>query len=163
MRYRPPGHSRMLLTLQLAVVLPAAALIVFSVWNLHRIQRDRAVEAAMQRDFSRVLEITEHHLNDKARRFAEEARAGFPCPADSSGQVERKLDELLLQRPQFAHAFLYWPHKGMLVRSQPERMDDPTFREESERMVYALGWLSDSRAKSLTHELRVREKRKKER
>ena len=153
----------MLLTLQLAVVLPAAALIVFSVWNLRRIQRDRAVEAAMQRDFSRILEITEHHLNDKARRFAEEARAGFPCPADSSGQVERKLDELLLQRPQFAHAFLYWPHKGMLVRSQPERMDDPSFREESEHMVYALGWLSDSRAKSLTHELRVREKRKKER
>jgi signal transduction histidine kinase len=153
----------MLLTLQLAVVLPAAALIVFTVWNLRSIQRDRAVEAAMQRDFFRVLEITENRLNEKARRLVEETRAGFPCPGDSLDVVERKLDELLVQRPQFAHAFLYWPHKDMFVRSQPERMEDSGFREESERMVSALNWITADRAKGIWHELRTREKRKEER
>jgi len=154
----------MFLTLQLAVVLPAAALIVFTVWNLRSIQRDRAVEAAMQRDFFRVLEITESRLNEKARRLVEEVRAGFPCPGDSPDTAERKLDELLVQRPHFAHAFLYyWPHKEMVVRSQPERLEDSGFREESERLQHALGWLTESRAKSIWHELRTREKRKEER
>ena len=153
----------MLLTLQLAVVLPAAALIVFSVWNLRSIQRDRAVEAAMQRDFIRVLEITEDRLNEKARRLVEEARTGFPCPGDSLDTVEHKLDELLAQRPQFAHAFLYWPRKEMIVRSQPERLEESGFRAESERMQHALGWLTESRAKNTAHELRKREKRKEER
>jgi signal transduction histidine kinase len=163
MRHRPPGRSRILLTLQLAVVLPAAALIVFTVWNLRSIQRDRAVEAAMQRDFFRVLEITENRLNEKARRLVEETRAGFPCPGDPPDVVEHKLDELLAQRPQFAHAFLYWPHKDMFVRSQPERLEDHGFREESERMVSALNWITEARAKGIWHELRTREKRKEER
>src|SRR5215475_9755113 len=91
MMSRPrPGRSRMFLTLQLAVVLPAAALIAFSVWSLHSIHRDRAVEAAMQRDFSRVLEITEKRLNEKARRMVEEARPGLPCPSEHAGD---KLEE----------------------------------------------------------------------
>jgi len=158
-----PGRSRMFLTLQLAVVLPAAALIAFSVWSLHSIHRDRAVEAAMQRDFSRVLEITEKRLNEKARRMVEEARNNFPCPADSPDKSGQKLNELLKQRPQFAHAFLYWPHKELIVRSQPERMDDPDFHEESVRLANTLGWLTESRIKNLVRELREREKRREER
>src|SRR5215469_7650813 len=164
MMSRPrPGRSRMFLTLQLAVVLPAAALIAFSVWSLHSIHRDRAVEAAMQRDFSRVLEITEKRLNEKARRMVEEARNNFPCPADSPDKSGQKLNELLKQRPQFAHAFLYWPHKELIVRSQPERMEDPDFHEESVRLANSLGWLTESRIKSLVRELREREKRREER
>ena len=158
-----PGRSRMFLTLQLAVVLPAAALIAFSVWSLHSIHRDRAVEAAMQRDFSRVLEITEKRLNEKARRMVEEARNNFPCPADSPDKSGQKLNELLKQRPQFAHAFLYWPHKELIVRSQPERMEDPDFHEESVRLANTLGWLTESRIKNLVRELREREKRREER
>src|SRR5215831_2280767 len=113
MMSRRPGRSRMFLTLLLAVVLPAAALIGFSLWSLHSIHRDHAVEAAMQRDFSRVLEITEKRLNEKARRTVEEARNSFPCPADSPDEAGQKLRELLKQRPQFALAFLYWPHKEL--------------------------------------------------
>src|SRR5689334_6984173 len=151
MRHHRSGRTRMLLTLQLAVVLPAAALIVFSVWNLHNIQRDRAVEAAMQRDFSRVLEITEKRLNEKARRTVEEARSSFPCPKESQEATAHKLDEFLEQHSQFAHAFVFWPHKEMIVRSQPERMEDADFREESEHMMSALSWISESKAKTLVH------------
>ncbi len=43
--------TRLLLTLELAVILPAAALVLVSAWHVLHIQRDRAVEAAIQRDF----------------------------------------------------------------------------------------------------------------
>ncbi|HEU0369198.1 MAG TPA: hypothetical protein VFR42_08320, partial [Candidatus Acidoferrum sp.] len=52
---RLTDRTRMLLTLELAIVLPAASLMAFSVWNLHQIQRDKAIEAAIQRDFTSVL------------------------------------------------------------------------------------------------------------
>ena len=42
-------RARRILTLELAVVLPAAALVVLSVIHLRSIQRDRQVEAAFQR------------------------------------------------------------------------------------------------------------------
>jgi hypothetical protein len=48
------GKTRLLLTLELAVILPAAALVVLSAWHVLQIQRDRAMEAAIQRDFSPV-------------------------------------------------------------------------------------------------------------
>ena len=37
--------TRLLLTLELAVILPAAALVLLSAWHVQHIQRDRAVEA----------------------------------------------------------------------------------------------------------------------
>jgi signal transduction histidine kinase len=162
MMSRRPGRYRMFLTLLLAVVLPAAALIAFSLWSLHSIHRDRAVEAAMQRDFSRVLEIAEKRLNEKARRMVEEARNNFPCPADSPDETGQKLSELLKQRPQFAHAFLYWPHKELIVRSQPDRKEDQDFHEESMRLASSLEWLTESKIKTLVREFREREKRKEE-
>jgi len=39
--------TRLLLTLELAVILPAAALVILSAWHVVHIQRDRAVEAAI--------------------------------------------------------------------------------------------------------------------
>ena len=50
-KWRLTERTRTLLTLELAIVLPAAALMGFSHWNLKQIQRDRAVEAAIQRGF----------------------------------------------------------------------------------------------------------------
>src|ERR1700751_1619088 len=52
-------RTRLMLTLELAVVLPAAVLVIWSAWHVKHIQRDRAVEAAIQRDFSHVLTISE--------------------------------------------------------------------------------------------------------
>src|SRR5258707_14643934 len=67
-KWRLTDRTRTLLTLELAIVLPAAALMGFSIWNLKHIQRDKAVEAAIQRDFQYVLKIAEkkswHQAND---------------------------------------------------------------------------------------------------
>jgi len=52
-------RTRLLLTLELAIILPAASLMAFSIWNLRHIQRDKAIEAAIQRDFTYVLKIAE--------------------------------------------------------------------------------------------------------
>ena len=59
-RWNP--RTRLLLTLELAVVLPAATLIYFSVAHLNHIKRDHGVEAAIQRDFSQVLAISEKEI-----------------------------------------------------------------------------------------------------
>ena len=58
-KWRLTDRTRTLLTLELAIVLPAAALLGFSIWNLKHIQRSEAIEAAIQRDFSHVLKIAE--------------------------------------------------------------------------------------------------------
>jgi hypothetical protein len=58
-KWRLTDRTRTLLTLELAIVLPAAALLGFSIWNLKHIQRAEFVEAAIQRDFSHVLKIAE--------------------------------------------------------------------------------------------------------
>jgi len=56
-------RTRLILTLEFAVVLPAAALVILNVWHLNQIRRDRAVEAAIQRDFTQVLHISEKQIN----------------------------------------------------------------------------------------------------
>lgn len=58
-KWKLTERTRTLLTLELAIVLPAAALMAFSIWNLKNLQRDKAIEAAIQRDFSYVLKIVE--------------------------------------------------------------------------------------------------------
>jgi hypothetical protein len=50
-------RTRLILTLELAVTLPAVALIVFNLWNLRSIHRDKAIEAAIRQDFDQVLAI----------------------------------------------------------------------------------------------------------
>ena len=81
-------RTRMLVTLELAIALPATALIVHSIWHLRSIQRDRAVEAAIQRDFSHVLKIAEKRFNSKAYKAVEQLRLEFPGPG---GPIVQKL------------------------------------------------------------------------
>ena len=73
-------RTRLLLTLELAVVLPAAALIIFMALRLKSIQRDRQVEAAIQRDFYEVLAISEKHMSERAYDMVDEVRHQFPNP-----------------------------------------------------------------------------------
>ncbi len=61
-------RTRLMLTLELAVVLPAAALVILSALHLKSIQRDRGVQAAFQRDFSQVLAISEKADESKGVR-----------------------------------------------------------------------------------------------
>jgi signal transduction histidine kinase len=152
--WRWSDRARMLLTLELAIVLPAAALIGFSVWNLRSIQRDRAVEAAIQRDFSQVLKIAEKKINEKARKLVAGARAEFPCP-DDKGAIATKLDAMLRNHPEFAYAFLYDKKTNTFVgRIQPSRANDPALHAEGEKWFeMSQAWVPQD-AKEIAEKLR---------
>ncbi len=122
-------RTRLLLTLELAVVLPAATLIYFSVAHLNRIKRDHGVEAAIQRDFSQVLAISEKEMNHKAVALLDDVKADLPSPGEACGP---SLDKLLAAHPYVAHIYLYDPQRGQIFRSQPSRLRDPQFRAEAE-------------------------------
>src|SRR5579872_2930563 len=77
-RWRWNERTRLLLTLELAVVLPAAALIVINVLQLEKIHRDHGIEALMQRDFSEALAISEKRINEKGYAMVEQVRHDFP-------------------------------------------------------------------------------------
>jgi len=137
-RWRWSERARLVLTLELAVVLPAAALIVFSVLHLNSIQRDRTVEALIQRDFHQVLAISEKQMSKRAFAMVEAVRREFPS---SGATCPPALEALLKQHPEAAHLFLYDPHNGWVLRSQPARMHEKDFHAESEDWAKGETWL----------------------
>ena len=125
------------LVLMLAVILPAIALIAFALHHLWSIQQDKAIEAAIQLDYQRILAIAEKQIDGRAYDIAEEAIAQFP-PADRADD----LDSFLKDHPDIAHAFL-WSGKGDYeFRSQPNRMmHDRQFCSESQMLSQDFrGW-----------------------
>jgi signal transduction histidine kinase len=141
MKAKRPRNERvrMMLTLQLAVILPAAILVILSAWHLKTIQRDRAVEAAIQRDFSQVLAISEKQINHRAAELVDDVRSECPTPGDACSV---NLDRVLAAHPYVAHLMLYDPENGFVIRSQPYRLrNDPGFRDEAEHMSKMMeGW-----------------------
>src|SRR5215472_14692348 len=89
-------RTRLMLTLELTLVLPAAALIIASALHLRSIQRDRAVEAAIQRDFSQVLAIAEKQINHKAYDLIDDVRSQFPT---NTRVCSTSLDRILASHP----------------------------------------------------------------
>jgi signal transduction histidine kinase len=118
-----------MLVFMLAVMLPAAALIVVNIVWLRHIQRDKVMDAAIQRDYQHMLKIAEKRIVERAYETSETASAQFPDVDDSDG-----LDTFLKTHPEIAHAFL-WTGKGNLdFRSQPARMTDPDFQAENKEL-----------------------------
>ncbi len=122
-------RTRLMLTLELAVVLPAAALVILSALHLNAIHRDRGVEAAFQRDFNQMLAISEKQINQKAYDLTDDVRGDFPSSGDACVET---MDRILATHPYIAHVFVYDPSIGLIFRSQPSRMKDEVFREEAE-------------------------------
>jgi signal transduction histidine kinase len=132
-------RTRLMLTLELAVVLPAAALIIVSVWHLRGIQRENAVEALFQRDFAHVLKITEKHMNQKAYDMIDDVRSDFPRPELMCTET---MDKILSSHPYASHIFLFRPGIGLMFRSQPDQMHDPDFARDSAGAAKMFdGWL----------------------
>lgn len=129
-KWRLTDRTRMLLTLELAIILPAASLMAFSIWNLYHIQRDKAIEAAIQRDFSYVLKIAEKKTWMKAGEMLAPVRKEFPpCPDDRS-QVKPQLDRLLAAHPEFLYAIVYDKDSDVWVwRQQAGHDDDEAFHK----------------------------------
>src|ERR1700674_331115 len=132
-------RPRWILTLDLAVVLPAAALVILSAVHLNAIHRDRGVEAAFQRDFNQVLAISEKHINQKAYDLADDLRNEFPSAGNACVET---MDRILATHPHIAHIFIYEPSRGLTFRSQPSRLKDASFRAEADDMSsMTSGWM----------------------
>jgi len=129
-----------MLTLGLAVVLPAAALIYVNFSQLRAFERDKVLEAAIHGDFQEMLLITEKKMNKKAYAMTEDARNLFPSPDTDAHEKEKKLDLILAKSPWLTHVFLF-DEKSLVFRSQPQQMGDKYIREEHERMIESYrGW-----------------------
>src|SRR3984893_3868117 len=139
-KWRLTDRTRTLLTLELAIVLPAAALLGFSIWNLKHIQRSEAVEAAIQRDLSHVLYIAEKKSLHKASDLITPVRKAFPDSDEDRSDVVAKLEHILSEHPEFAFALIYDKKKNLLVsRGQPGRDHDPIFCAGLQDTINAIG------------------------
>ena len=152
---RITDRTRLLLTLELAIILPAASLMAFSIGNLHHIQRDKAIEAAIQRDFTHALRIAEKRSWIKATDMLAPLRKEFPCTGESAS-IKRKLGNILAAHPEFLYAVLF---QGVRVdlgkehflkdhfliwRSQPARDRDEEFQKRVAEMVnMSAKWLPE--------------------
>lgn len=141
-KWRLTDRTRTLLTLELAIVLPAAALMGFSILNLKHIQRDKAIEAAIQRDFSYVLKIAEKKSWEKANDLVTAVRKEFP-DIDESSKTKARLERILVQHPEYSYAALYDKKNNMLVsRVQPGQDHDAVFCEHAQEDINAMAnWL----------------------
>ena len=126
---RPWRKPPPILVFMLAVILPAAALVISSVVYLRRMQRDKVIEAVYQREYQQTLAIAEKRINERAFEVAGKAVKQFPN-ADQPDQ----LDNFLTTHPDITHAFI-WTEKGhMAFRSRPERMAKLDFQAENKKL-----------------------------
>jgi signal transduction histidine kinase len=132
-------RSRLVLTLGLAVVLPALTLIYVNFQHVKSIQRDKKVEALIHRDFQYVLSISEKRLRQKTNSIIEQARDAFPRDSETEAEKRKKLDAILAQNPIFSHVFIYDAdkgEKGLIMEAQPNVSE-----KERERLVKTYnGW-----------------------
>ena len=143
-------RMRLLITLGF-VVLPAAALIGFSVLHLRSIQRDKAIEAAIQRDFQHMMAITEKRMAHKAYDMVDEVQPKVPCPYDSNAGA--RLQTILDKHPQFSHVFAWSKGKGTVVRSQSRYSNASEVQAEGEKFgAMITGWF-DMEGGSFTEKL----------
>ena len=133
-----------ILMLMLAVMLPAAALIGFSVFYLRNIQRAKVIEAAYQVEYEHTLAVAEKQINERAWDMADNARMQFP---DMDSSDADGLDSFLTAHPDIAHAFLWTGKDHFVFRSQPSRMSDGAFCAEHQTLVshYADWWSMDGK------------------
>ena len=118
-----------ILVLMLAIFVPAATLVVLGALHLWSIQRDKAIDAAIQRDYQQFLAIAEKQIDERAYERADADRAKFP-----HSSRPQDLDAFLTAHPHIAHVFL-WAGKDRLVfRSQGGRSSDPQFCAESQML-----------------------------
>jgi signal transduction histidine kinase len=128
MARRPHSERTHLLVLLAFIVIPATALITFSVVHLRSIQRDKAIEAAIQRDFQRMLQISEKRISRKVYDMVDDVQVKVPCAYDA--QAAAKLDAILATHPYALHVFTWSKGQGAVLRSDPRGSDPEQVRAE---------------------------------
>jgi signal transduction histidine kinase len=146
--FRGVTRFRLMLTLGLAVLLPAAALIYVNFTQLRSFNRDKVLQAAIHRDFQEMLAITEKRINKKAYAMIEDARNTFPSPDEPAADKEKKLGRILENNAWATHVMLC-DEKSFVIQTQPAQMTDKYVREEHEKMGESYKWLSGSEGKSM--------------
>jgi signal transduction histidine kinase len=134
------NRFRLILTLGLAVLLPAAALIVLNFYQLRSFQRDKLLEAMIYRDFQEVLMGAEKRIDKKAIGMVEDARGEFPSAEASFAEKEDGLDKIFEKNPWYAHAFIY-DDGEITFRTNPSEAHDEYVKKEQERLSEMFtGW-----------------------
>src|SRR6185503_2301554 len=130
--FRGVTRFRLILTLVLAVVLPAATLIYVNYSQLRSLDRDKVLQAAIHRDFQEMLLITEKKINKKAYKLLEDARDQFPAASASPQEREKQLAQVLAKFPMFTHVML-GDDKSFHILTQPSQMSDKYVKTEHEK------------------------------
>jgi signal transduction histidine kinase len=139
-------------------VLPAAALLGFSIWNLKHIQRSEAVEAAIQRDFSHVLMIAEKKSWHRANDLITPVRIAFPDPDEDHSLIKAQLEHMLSDHPEFAYALVYDKKRNLLMsRGQPARDHDEEFCAATQEAINTVSTWLPLEAPALAPHLRAME------
>ena len=153
---RISDRTRLLLTLELAIILPAASLMAFSVWNLHRIERNKAIEAAIQRDFTYVLKFAERKVWHKAAGILAPVRQEFPSCNNAGSDIKKHLDKILAEHPEFLYVALYDKDSDLLLWRFQERhdADETGHKRLTDTMTMIDKWLPFE-APDMVHKIRV--------
>src|ERR1041384_149112 len=128
------NRFRIMLTLVLAVLLPAAALIYVNFSQLRSFERDKFLQAAIHRDFQEALAITEKRMSKKAYAKVEDVMDLFPSRKDDEAEREDKLDAILAKCACFDHAFIF-DGEDLTFHTQASQMTDRFVRDEHDHMV----------------------------
>src|SRR6266849_1752047 len=141
-KWRLTDRTRTLLTLELAIVLPAAALMAFSILNLKNIQRNKAIEAAIEHDFIHVLKIAEKKSLERANDLLAPVLREFPNAEGDPSKIKAKLEHILSEHPELAYAVLYDKKSNLVLsRIQPGRDRDAIFCGRTQDEINsAVGW-----------------------
>jgi signal transduction histidine kinase len=115
---------RLVLTLGVAVVLPALTLIFVNFQHVKSIQRDKKVEALIHRDFQYLLASSAKKISGKAYEMTEQAKDAFPIDTDSDDEKRRKLQLILDKSPWFEHAVIFEAKKEAIVQQQRDRKNE---------------------------------------
>src|SRR3979409_126841 len=91
------NRFRLMLTLGLAVLLPAAALIFINFSQLRAFERDKLLEAEIHRDFQERRALTENKMKKKPYAMTGDVRQVFPSPDGEVADKEKKLNAILSQ------------------------------------------------------------------
>jgi signal transduction histidine kinase len=159
-KWRLTDRTRTLLTLEIAIVLPAAALMGFSIWNLKHLQHSGGFEAAIQRELSHVLMIAEKKTLHSAINSVMPVRAAFPNPDEDRASIKAGLERVLSEHPEFAYAFLYDKKNNLfLSRTQPGRDHDQQFCANTQETInMASTWIPIEASVFVSHVRAMAEK-----
>jgi two-component sensor histidine kinase len=131
-----------MLTLVLAVLLPAAALIYVNFAQLRSFERDKFLQAAIHRDFQEALAITEKRMGKKAYAKVEDVLGMFPSAHDDDAERDEKLKTILAKNSHFDHAFVF-DGTDLVFQTLDDQMGDRFVRAEHEHMVESYSkWFS---------------------